>query len=141
MTQHLSAERVTAWMMGEQTRGETEHLRECVDCRMEVERLRSSLELFRGSVRGWSEEQRAVTVPQVCSVGKSHGWRWATAAAAIALVMGAIPVYQQQKRAEMARQDAMLLEQVDAELSESVARPMQPLSKLVWRTNSWRTNQ
>jgi hypothetical protein len=60
--------------------------------------------------------------------------RWALVAAAL-LVLAAVPVYRnvqdRQRQAEIARADALLLEQVDAEVSRAVPRPMEPLVKLV----------
>jgi hypothetical protein len=56
--------------------------------------------------------------------------RWA-AAAVVALVLGAIPAYenalQRQREAEQEKADALLMEQVNAGLSRSVARAMAPL--------------
>ena len=61
--------------------------------------------------------------------------RWALVAAAL-LVLAAIPIYRnaqdRQRQAEIARADALLLEQVDAEVSRAVPRPMEPLVKLVY---------
>jgi hypothetical protein len=60
--------------------------------------------------------------------------RWALVAAAL-LVLAAVPIYRnaqdRQRQAEIARADALLLEQVDAEVSRAVPRPMEPLVKLV----------
>jgi len=60
--------------------------------------------------------------------------RWALVAAAL-LLLSAIPIYRnvqdRQRQAERARADALLLEQVDAEVSRAVPRPMEPLAKLV----------
>jgi len=65
--------------------------------------------------------------------------RWATAAAAL-LGIAAVPVYRHQRedarRAELAR-DAILLQQVDAEVSEAVPTSMAPLVKLV----SWNSEK
>jgi hypothetical protein len=51
------------------------------------------------------------------------------------LVLAAVPIYRnaqdRQRQAEIARADALLLEQVDAEVSRAVPRPMEPLVKLV----------
>jgi hypothetical protein len=60
------------------------------------------------------------------------------ALAAAAALMVAAPVYQHHQHAiEMARQDEVLLEQVQAEVSRSVPEPMQPLEKLVaWNSPS-----
>jgi hypothetical protein len=52
--------------------------------------------------------------------------------ATAAALMVAAPVYYQQQRALVtARQDEVLLEQVQTEVSRSAPEPMQPLEKLV----------
>ena len=59
--------------------------------------------------------------------------RWVLVAAALLVL--AVPIYRnaqdRQRQAEIARADALLLEQVDAEVSRAVPRPMEPLVKLV----------
>ena len=71
--------------------------------------------------------------------------RWALAAAAL-LVLAVVPIYRnaqdRQRQAEIARADTLLLEQVDAEVSRAVPRPMEPLVKLVsWDFSSTIQNE
>jgi hypothetical protein len=140
MSQHLSAQQISQWMIGERTPLEEQHVRECPACGAELARLEGSLELFRGSVRHWSDLQVRVPRPLTPTRG-SRGYparplpvRWALIAAAL-LVLAAVPIYrnaqERQRQAEIARTDALLLEQVDAEVSRAVPRPMEPLVKLV----------
>jgi hypothetical protein len=140
MSQHLSARQISLWMVGERTPQQEQHVRECPECGAELARLEASLALFRGSVRHWSDRQ--VRVPgHLAPTRRSRGYparprplRWALVAAAL-LLLAAIPIYRnvqdRQRQAEMARADALLLEQVDAEVSRAVPRPMEPLAKLV----------
>jgi len=53
MTQHLTWEQISAYLIGDA--GTPAHAGECVLCRSEVARFESALADFRGSVRGWSE--------------------------------------------------------------------------------------
>ena len=140
MNQHLSARQISLWMIGERTPQQEQHVRECPECGAELARLEASLALFRGSVRHWSDGQVRVPRPLAPTRG-SRGYparplpvRWALVAAAL-LVLAAVPIYRnaqdRQRQAEMARADALLLEQVDAEVSRAVPRPMEPLVKLV----------
>jgi hypothetical protein len=140
MSQHLSARQISLWMIGERAPQQEQHVRECPECGAELARLEASLALFRGSVRHWSDGQVRVPRPLAPTRG-SRGYparplpvRWALVAAAL-LVLAAVPIYRnaqdRQRQAEMARADALLLEQVDAEVSRAVPRPMEPLVKLV----------
>jgi hypothetical protein len=140
MSPHLSSRQISRWMTGERTPQQELHVRECPECGAELARMEASLALFRGSVRHWSDGQRRAEPPAIGSLltaRRGFGMRpmrWALVAAAL-LVLAAVPVYRnaqdRQRRAEMARADALLLEQVDAEVSRAVPRPMEPLVKLV----------
>ncbi len=133
MSRHLSSQEISQWMIRERTPQQEQHVRECSECEAELARLEASLALFRGSVRHWSGLQ--VRVPRSLAPGPlPHPMRWALVAAAL-LVLAAVPIYrnaqERQRQAEIARADALLLEQVDAEVSRAVPRPMEPLAKLV----------
>ena len=133
MSQHLSSQEISQWMTGERTPQQEQHVRECPECGAELARMEAALALFRGSVRHWSEGQ--VRVPRPLAPGpRPLPMRWALVTATL-LLLAAIPVYRnvqdRQRQAEAARADALLLEQVDAEVSRAVPRPMEPLVKLV----------
>jgi hypothetical protein len=140
MSQHLSERQISLWMIGERTPQQEQHVRECPECGAELARLEASLALFRGSVRHWSDRQVRVPWPLAPTRGsrrypaRLRPLRWALVAAAL-LVLAVVPIYRnvqdRQRQAEMARADALLLEQVDAEVSRAVPRPMEPLVKLV----------
>ena len=139
MSRHLSSREVSQWMIGERTPQQEQHVRQCPECGAEVARMEAALALFRGSVRHWSDGQSRAEPPAVGSILRARGsralpMRWALAAVAL-LVLAAVPVYRnvqdRQRQAEDARADALLLEQVDAEVSRAVPRPMEPLVKLV----------
>jgi hypothetical protein len=134
MKPHLSAEEIADWMTGERTQDRERHVSGCEACRGEIARMQSALSEFRGAVRAWDSPPALVlhARPRV-----PRAARWLLAAAALALSVGA-PVYRyRQQAAEAARLDAILLDQVDAEVSEAVPRPMQPLVQLVsWNSSS-----
>jgi hypothetical protein len=140
MSQHLSSERISMWMIGERTPEEEQHIRECPDCAAELARLETALALFRGSLRQWSERQggfeagRAFTVRPAWDGFRSWPTRLAVAAALLLLVV-TVPIYRNarhpQPSGKIAQADALLLEQVDAEVSRAVPRPMEPLLELV----------
>ena len=102
--------------------------------------MEAALALFRGSVRHWSDGHSRAEPPAIGGIlpARRGSWaqplRWALVAATL-LVLAVVPVYRsvqdRQRQAEAARADALLLEQVDAEVSRTVPRPMEPLVKLV----------
>jgi hypothetical protein len=140
MSQHLSSREISQWMIGERTPQQERHVGECSECGAEVARMEAALGLFRGSVRHWSSGQSRAEPPAIGSISparrglRTQPMRWALATAAL-LVLAAVPIYRsvqdRQRQAELARADALLLEQVDAEVSRAVPRPMEPLVKLV----------
>ena len=140
MIQHLSSREVSQWIIGERTPQQERHVRECPECGAELARVEASLALFRGSVRHWSDGQNRAEPPAMGSIlaarrgPRVRPMHWALVAAAL-LVLAAVPIYRnaqdRQRQAEIARADALLLEQVDAEVSRAIPRPMEPLVKLV----------
>ena len=139
MSQHLSSQEISQWMIGERTPQQEQHVRQCSQCGAELARMETALALFRGSVRHWSDRQSRADPPAIASMSpargsRPHPVRWALVAAAL-LVLAAVPIYRnaqdRQRQAEIARAEALLLEQVDAEVSRAVPRPMEPLVKLV----------
>lgn len=65
--------------------------------------------------------------------------------AAMFMVVVAIPVYRhriaQQRASEIARQDELLLRDVQVELSRSAPEPLEPLNTLMWKHTESRTSR
>jgi hypothetical protein len=133
MNQHLSSQQILEWMNGENSPGAKLHVGECAECAAQVERLAGSLQMFRDAVREVAdrsgEGQTVLRMPR-----RRMALRWITAAAALVMLAG-VPIFKVQedrhRAAELARQDAELLDEVNAELSSGVAEPMKPLQKMV----------
>jgi hypothetical protein len=136
MKSHLTPEETSQWCAGERDSQVARHLRDCEACAREVEQLGAALGEFRGAVRNWS-----VPAPpaRIAEMPARPTGRWILAAAA-AMVLAAAPMayrHEQQAAAESARADALLLEQIDAQVSQPVPRPMEPLVRLVsWSSAS-----
>ncbi|HYL72610.1 MAG TPA: hypothetical protein VEU96_00305 [Bryobacteraceae bacterium] len=139
MNQHLSSEQIARWMTGERTPADEQHARQCRECGAELARMQAALALFRGSVREWSEQSSVEKQPVWKAEPARRRWgiqpvRWALACVVL-LLLAAIPVYrnaqEKQRQAALAKADAALLEQVDAEISRAVPSTMEPLVKLV----------
>ena len=139
MKQHLTSEQISRWIVGERTAQMEEHAAECPECSAEIARMEAALSMYRSSVRQWSERQTGLEranawKPEGRGFRMPQPMRWALIAAAL-LILVAIPLYrgaqEKQRRAEMAKADALLLEQVDAGISRAVPQPMEPLLRLV----------
>lgn len=50
MSQHLSDEQISNWLIGERTADDEAHVRECAVCRGEIARMEETFALFRESV-------------------------------------------------------------------------------------------
>ena len=124
MSQHLSAEQISNWMIGARTPQAEQHVRDCPECQAEVVRFEETLSQFRGSVR-------SLTVPPAAWMpAPTRPLGWVLLVAALC-VLTAVPIYRNFADRQQARADAILLEQVDAALSRTVPAPMEPLARLV----------
>lgn len=146
MNGHLSSEQISQWMMGERTPAEEQHARECPACAAELARLEAAIVLFRNTVSAWSEERATVQLPLSWHDRRAQPslwkrpWCWAAAAVAL-LLLALLPAYtaarDRQRKAAMAKADAVLIEQVDADISRAVPASMEPLVQLVsWGSGS-----
>jgi hypothetical protein len=138
MSIHLSSEQISKLMIGEATAEEERHARECIECMNELARFRTTLSVLRDSVQNWTaESSRSIAPDRALQAIYAPGFRirlrgWAVAAAMIGLL--AIPIYRnihQPQRAPQVVEDTLLLEQVNAHLSRSVAAPIEPLMQLI----------
>jgi hypothetical protein len=150
MSGHLSSEQISRWMIGERTDREQEHARQCPECAAQVANLGSAIALFRDSARdcgemyGYPKFGLPARTQSVRAGFMGRPSRWASVVAAL-LLLAAIPIYtnsrDRRRAAEMARADALLLEQVDAGISRAVPAPMEPLVKLVSWNSEPRTGE
>jgi hypothetical protein len=136
MSGHLSQVEISEWLAGIRASGAERHLMECEQCAAEVDWASEPFERFGAATRAWCAAETPVLWPQPATAS-ARPWRrvaaWGVALAAAALLVAA-PVYQHrehQRALEIARQDELLLEQVQTEVSRSAPEPMQPLEKLV----------
>ena len=144
MNRHLSAERISLWMLGERSAEDEQHVRECTECAIAVTHLETGLANFRSSAEQWSERQSNAAAVRDWAPARPANWawrfRWAAVAAVVLLVM-AIPLYRFTRHSEtgvtIGQSDVQLLEEVDAEVSRTVPQPMEPLLTLMaWDSES-----
>jgi anti-sigma factor RsiW len=150
MIEHLSAEQISQWIIGDRPLERQAHVAECAACRAELGQLENAIAQFRTAMREPAsyEPPPAWRQPQPRPAPWFSRPRLALTAAAL-LVLGALPVtwrvrtHEQALReqaAQSALADSRLLESVDAEISQAVPQPMEPLVTLAtW--NSSRPNR
>jgi hypothetical protein len=145
MTRHLSDEEISAWILGERTGMQEEHVSGCPECGARTSQLQSALTGFRDSARVWAARR----LPAVMIPAAPPWWQprpqWLLAAAALLLVAVA-PVYQsysahlnaaRERAALEIAEDTALLKQVDTQISRAIPEPMEPLVTLVaWNAGS-----
>jgi hypothetical protein len=134
---HLSPEQISSAVAGIPIAGD-DHIRNCSECALEVERVQNALTLFRGSVRVWTDkldhsEFHEAVVSRKARTPHRPPMAWVLAAAALAAAV-AIPIYQDSKNQEMKAQalrDEQLLDAVNAQLSRRGPLAMDPLMQLM----------
>jgi hypothetical protein len=135
MMAHLSAEQLAECIAGQPSRVVSQHVQDCPACRAKVASFREALGGFRGAVRAWSEDQacavRAIppSVAEPRSWAASHQFAWALLMAAVCII--ASFVIPRRGGDAAASSDAVLLNQVDSQVSRTVPASMEPLMKLV----------
>lgn len=137
MIEHLSGEEISQWMIGDRSPQIERHVAECGECRAQLEQLETTLSQFRGAMRSVSAPAPVWEQPR----GSSWlSWPRLALAAAMLFLLISAPVFwnmRARQRAEAARADAQLLEQVNFEISRAVPEPMEPLVNLAtWNSNS-----
>jgi predicted anti-sigma-YlaC factor YlaD len=145
MNRHLSERQMSEWSLGERSPEVEWHVGECPACRAELDRSAGALAAFRQSARQWSDEQLLAAPPDAWRVDRARPWitlrglRWACAVAIMFLCAGGSVVWRNHRSeaADAAAADAMLLKQIDSDVSQPVPDSMEPLMKLV----SWNGGQ
>jgi hypothetical protein len=144
MYRHLDSQEVDQWLVGERNPAAEDHLRDCAECRSEVARLESALTGFCNSTQQWSARQ-PLSRPRAGWAARSvTGRRWPTpmrwvAVAALAVLLAALPLYRNYSRRQAtaeAKANALLLEQVSADISRPAPVPLEPLIRLVSQSTS-----
>lgn len=135
MIAHLSSEQLSEYVLGQASPLVMRHVDDCPACRASVSEFRQALGEFRGAVRAWSDDQanaaRALPdgLDELRIRTPSRQLAWALVLAAVCIIASfVIPHFRGE---DAASNDAVLLNQVDSEVSRTVPSSMEPLMKLV----------
>jgi anti-sigma factor RsiW len=150
MGEHFTDEQIAEWVAGERVPEREEHIQGCPACRCQIEEFQAALAGFGASMRSWSDRQYLAAAET--GVKARAGSRPATqsslygavAIAAALCVLMVLAVFHgaQGRRGVLIDThsgvtDAVLLRQIDTEVSQTVPRAMQPLTELVsWDSSS-----
>jgi len=155
MSNHLSQDQLSMWILGRSTAEELRHGRECPQCRAELARFEAPVAAFRSAMLEWSDRESAPRIEEVLTVHHRPQviskalWHWVAVGTA-ALLLTAIPIYRQtfmqRSGADLElpslppvdpsdesgeNADAMLMDAVNAHLSRTIPAPMEPIMALI----------
>jgi hypothetical protein len=135
MSNHLSEDQFDACVLERAGRVELEHLGECAECRVELERFRRGLALYRSAVWGLVEDRDALPVADVTASMPAPIpiWRWALAITAFVFAIVTPIIVTENKLPQKAEQmsPAEVMERMNRHLSRTVPAPMEPMMSLI----------
>jgi hypothetical protein len=135
MIAHLSSEQLSECLLGQPSPLVARHIQDCPACRAELTAFCEALGEFRGAVRAWSDHRAnaalaiPASVPEPSSRSASHQLGWAMLIAVICMI--ASFVLPRHGAENSSASDAVLLNQVDAQVSRTAPSSMEPLMQLV----------
>ena len=140
MSDHLSEDQFAKCLIGGSTRAELQHIRECPQCSVELERFEKMLSLFRTAVRDRIDDRVACHPSEDTPLGRREAgistlrWAWVTAAI-VALI---IPLFMSEKKPPKIDEQVAtetnpvaIMDRVDLHLSRTVPAPMEPMMSLI----------
>jgi anti-sigma factor RsiW len=151
MSNHLTEEQISNWVIGEIAPAEREHARTCPHCKAEVAAFQSALSEFRSSALSLAEK-KSVAIPDTRALQRRsrpfHNYpaRWLAVVATV-VVLAIVPAYKnsvERRREAQAQQDAkldaQLLERVNAHLARTTPASLQPLMELLATPQNGKTD-
>lgn len=150
MSNHLSQDQLSMWILGRCTPEERQHGLDCAQCSAELARFQEPVSTFRTAFQDWSDRESAPQLQEVTTFLLRPrrffipSWSWAALGMAVVLLTS-LPLYRQQE--ELMRgskgqgpsapastsvdEDALLMHEVRRHLSRTLPAPMEPIMALV----------
>jgi hypothetical protein len=136
VTQHLTSQQISEWMAGPRSAEYERHVQECGDCARAIASLEETLAQFGEAYRDWGGSQMvpariAATEAKLHRRGPAKWLRVSMAAAAL-IALAVIPAdrYHRHRAAQMSAEDDALLQEIHAEVSQSVPSSFSALADL-----------
>src|SRR5262249_20828054 len=135
MSNHLSEDQFVACLLGRAIKPEMDHISNCPECHVELDRLRNILGSFRSAVRDRVENRVASQVPMPLSRPPSATivvpkWAWSLLAAA-ALVVTMVPSLMKKPQPVFETDPDALMRAVNIHLSRTMPAAMEPVLALL----------
>ena len=147
MSNHLSQDQLSMWILGRCTPEERQHGLDCPQCSAELARFQEPVSTFRASFQDWSDRESAPQLQEVTTFLLRPraffipSWSWAALAMAVVLLT-ALPLYRQQEQLMRSQgsgapasnpvdEDAVLMHEVSRHLSRTIPAPMEPIMALI----------
>ena len=139
MNPHLSSEEIAQWTLGEYSSEVEQHLSDCSACRAELGLFKVTLSSFRESAHAWADQQCG---PDDQTIRRIRQAPYRSALSKISLVavvglvclLAVLSAERQQKTTNFAESkidDAVLLQSVKQDLSDTLPTSLAPLRGVV----------
>src|SRR5262249_4295 len=140
MSDHLSEDQFAKCIAGRSTRAELQHISECPECSVELERFGKMLSLFRTAVRDRIDDRvgsrPSAGTPLTRREARISTLRWAWVTAAIVALI--IPLFMSKKKPQKVDEQistetnpVAIMDRVNLHLSRTVPAPMEPMMSLI----------
>ena len=150
MSNHLSEDQITEWMLGTRDDFVSRHLATCHACSVAVEELRSAISAFRDSVHATAQRDQSfwrnqqVAIRQQASASGWYPLHWAWVAAMVMVLITAVFLMRapnpDQNIATEDADNALLLE-VQGDLAREVPKALAPAVLIAEERNEILTKQ
>jgi hypothetical protein len=145
MSKHLSKDQIAGCFAGQSTIAERQHIQQCAACGAELDRLASSISLFRNAVRDRVDARVAVHAPAIVfedqpPVPATPIWKWAMVTVVTVLLV-ALPLFitrpqQFVDNTATTTDPDTLMREINVHLSRTMPAPMEPILRLIPESES-----